>query len=34
MGEEVWWAVESGSAAGGDGMAEMLGVPIDDDGGE
>ncbi len=34
MREEVWWAVEPGPAAGGDGVAEMLGIPIDDDGGK
>ena len=34
MRQEVWWAVEPGPAAGGDGVAEMLGIPVDDDGGE
>ena len=34
MREEVWWAVEPGPAAGGDGVAEVLGIPVDDDGGE
>ena len=34
MGEKVDWAVEPGLASGGDGMAELQGVPIDDDGGE
>ena len=34
MGQKVWRTVETGAAAAGDGLPEMLGVPVDDDGGE
>ncbi len=32
VGEEIGRAVEPGLSAGGDGMAEMQGVPVDHDG--
>lgn len=34
MCEQAWWTVESFTFSAGDGLAELLGVPIDYDGGE